>query len=225
MMQSVWPFWTLGKFSQFIISAQLQDHRIRIESETHGDILQERFEDSYLNLTIKTMLLLKYYNQNCSHIPYMLKADDDVFLNTKNLYRQVVQNTKDDLLIGYLFCDKKPIRVQESTWYIPESVYSKETYPQHLNGPGYLMSLSTAHKLLRTARDVPLFMYEDVYTTGILAKAAGIQCSFLKVTFQPTTLKFSPSRGFDDPVMDITFIYNWKHIQSISITNKHLLIG
>ena len=92
----------------------LQDHRIKIESETHGDILQERFEDSYRNLTIKTMLFLKWYNQKCSHIPYLLKADDDVFLNTKNLYKIVSQNTKADILIGLLHCDAKPARIQRS---------------------------------------------------------------------------------------------------------------
>ena len=167
-------FGTICKFSQFIVYIPLQDHRIKIESETHGDILQERFEDSYRNLTIKTMLFLKWYNQKCSHVPYLLKADDDVFLNTKNLYNIVSQNTKPDILIGYLFCDNKPIRIQESKWYVPESVYRKETYPLHLNGPGYLMSSSTAQKLFRAARDVPLFVYEDVYLTGMVARAAGI---------------------------------------------------
>ena len=126
------------------------------------------------------MVLLKWYNQKCSHVPYLLKADDDVFLNTKNLYEIVSQNTKTDLLIGYLFCDNKPIRIKESKWYVPESVYNKDTYPLQLDGPGYLMSSSAAQKLFRAAHDVPLFVYEDVYLTGMVAEAAGIQCTFLK---------------------------------------------
>ena len=162
----------------------LQDYRIKIESEAHGDILQERFEDSYYNLTIKTMLLLKWYNQNCNHVPYLLKADDDVFLNTNNLYNMVSQNTKADILIGYLFCDNKPIRIKESKWYVPESVYRNEYYPMHLNGPGYLMSSSTAQKLFRAARDVPLFVYEDIYLTGIVARTAGIQTTFFQSSFR-----------------------------------------
>ena len=162
----------------------LQDHRIKIESETHGDILQERFEDSNRNLTIKTMLLLKWYNQYCNHVPYLLKADDDVFLNTKNLYKIISQNTKADILIGYLFCDNKPIRIKESKWYVPESVYRKETYPMHLNGPGYLMSSRTAQKLFRAAQDVPLFVYEDIYLTGIVARTAGIQTTFFQSSFR-----------------------------------------
>ena len=120
------------------------------------------------------MVLLKWYNQKCSHVPYLLKADDDVFLNMKNLYEIVSQNRKADILMGYLFCDNKPIRNKKSKWYIPESVYSKEIYPLHLDGPGYLMCSSTAHKLLRAAHDVPLFVYEDIYLTGMVAEAAGI---------------------------------------------------
>ena len=171
----------------------LQDHRIKIESETHGDILQERFEDSNRNLTIKTMLLLKWYNQYCNHVPYLLKADDDVFLNTNNLYNMVSQNTKADILIGYLFCDNNPIRTKESKWYVPESVYREETYPMHLNGPGYLMSSRTAEKLFRAARDVPLFVYEDIYLTGIVARAAGIQTTFFQSSFRTERWKLSHS--------------------------------
>ena len=178
-------------FISYVVCLPLQDQRIKIESETHGDILQERFEDSYRNLTIKTMLILKWYNQKCSHIPYLLKADDDVFLNTKNLYKIVSQNIEADILIGYLLCDTTPIRDQEDKWYVPESVYREETYPQYINGPGYLMSSSVAQKLFRAAHDVPLFVYEDVYLTGMVARAAGIQSSFFQSSFRTERWKLS----------------------------------
>ena len=185
----------------------LQDHRIKMESETHGDILQERFEDSYRNLTVKTMLILKWYNQKCSHIPYLLKADDDVFLNTKNLHKVVSRNTKDDILIGRLHCETKPVRdprdprdpSKRSKWYVSESEFRGEIYPPYLNGPGYLMSSSTAQKLFRAAHDVPLFVYEDVYLTGIVARAAGIQSTFFKSSF--STENFSTFMDYLEMVM------------------------
>ena len=110
--------WQVNAFQNLCNLMLFQDQRIKIESQTHGDILQERFEDSYRNLTIKTMLLLKWYNQNCGHVPYLLKADDDVFINIKNLYKMVSQNTKADILIGYLFCNSKPIRDEGSKWNV-----------------------------------------------------------------------------------------------------------
>ena len=119
-------------------------------------------------------MLLKWYNQKCSHVPYLLKCDDDVFLNTKKLYNLVSNITVDDVLIGYLFCDNKPVRDKESIWYVSKSVYSEDSFPPHLNGPGYLISSNAAQKLFRAARHVPQFMWEDVYLTGMVAREAGI---------------------------------------------------
>ena len=119
-------------------------------------------------------MLLKWYNQNCGHVPYLLKCDDDVFLNTKNLYDLVSKTTVEDVLVGYLFCGTKPTRNAKSKWYVPESRYSEDTFPPRLNGPGYLMSASVAQKLFRASRKVPVFIWEDVYITGMVARAAGI---------------------------------------------------
>ena len=58
--------------------------------------------------------------------------------------------------------------------YTPVSVYGQDTFPPHLNGPGYLISSSAAQKLFRAARHVPWFIWEDVYLTGMVARAAGI---------------------------------------------------
>ena len=147
---------------------------IKIESQSYGDILQENFHDSYYNLTTKTLMLLKWYNQKCSHVPYLLKCDDDVFLNTKKLHNFVSTITVDDVLIGYLFCGIKPVRFKMHKWYVPEFVYSEDTYPPYVAGFGYLMSSSAAQKLFWAARHVPWFLWEDVYLTGMVAQAAGI---------------------------------------------------
>ena len=119
-------------------------------------------------------MLLKWYNQKCSHVPYLLKCDDDVFLNTKNLHNLVSKINMDDVLTGYLLCDNKPVRDTRYKTYIPESVYSEDTFPPQLMGGGYLISSSAAQKLFRAARHVPWFVYEDVYLTGMVARAAGI---------------------------------------------------
>ena len=40
--------------------------------------------------------------QNCDKVPYVLKTDDDVFVNVRNLLNFVVENRKPNLLIGTL---------------------------------------------------------------------------------------------------------------------------
>ena len=119
-------------------------------------------------------MLLRWYNRQCIHVPYLLKCDDDVFLNTKNLHNLVSNINMDDVLTGYLLCDNKPERNSRLKTYIPESVYSEETFPPQLMGGGYLISSSAAQKLFRAARHVPWFVWEDVYLTGMVARAAGI---------------------------------------------------
>ena len=119
-------------------------------------------------------MLLKWYNQKCTHVPYLLKCDDDVFINTKNLHSLVSMITLDDALLGYLWCDNYPRRHIREKNYTPVSVYGQDTFPPHLNGPGYLISSSAAQKLFRAARHVPWFIWEDVYLTGMVARAAGL---------------------------------------------------
>ena len=49
------------------------------EAEEHHDLVVEDFQESYLNLTVKTTYLLKWLNSSyCSRARFILKVDDDV---------------------------------------------------------------------------------------------------------------------------------------------------
>ena len=49
------------------------------EAEEHNDLVVEDFQESYLNLTVKTTYLLKWLNSSdCSRARFILKVDDDV---------------------------------------------------------------------------------------------------------------------------------------------------
>ncbi|NWI48558.1 B3GT4 galactosyltransferase, partial [Picathartes gymnocephalus] len=51
------------------------------ESRQHRDILQGDFPDTYAHLALKTLLLLRWARSCCGGAPFLLKADDDVFVN------------------------------------------------------------------------------------------------------------------------------------------------
>lgn len=59
--------------------------RIEKESVMYGDILQIEMIDDYYNLTLKVVGLLNWINDHCSRVDYVLKVDDDVYVNVQNL--------------------------------------------------------------------------------------------------------------------------------------------
>ena len=49
------------------------------EAEEHNDLVVEDFQESYLNLTVKTTYLLKWLDSsNCARARFIFKVDDDV---------------------------------------------------------------------------------------------------------------------------------------------------
>ncbi|XP_055957656.1 lactosylceramide 1,3-N-acetyl-beta-D-glucosaminyltransferase-like, partial [Patella vulgata] len=57
------------------------------ESNLYRDIIQERFTDSYRNLSIKSQAMLKWINSFCLTAKYALKIDDDMYVNVPNLLK------------------------------------------------------------------------------------------------------------------------------------------
>ncbi len=156
------------------VNGSFQD-AIQEESSMYGDIIQEGFVDTYANLTVKSLMLLKWFSRNCDKVPYVLKTDDDVFVNVKNLYNFVVQNKKPNLLAGTLICGAVPVRDPYNKWYAPKYMIASKFYPNYLSGTAYLMSRSTAQILLEASAEVTVFHLEDIYVTGMLSQRVGIQ--------------------------------------------------
>jgi len=69
----------------------LQDE-VGKEVTSFGDILEEDYLDTYHNLTLKSISILKWVNLTCftgnlTSMPYhVLKVDDDVFVNIERLF-------------------------------------------------------------------------------------------------------------------------------------------
>ncbi|KAF2349038.1 Glycosyl transferase family 31 [Trinorchestia longiramus] len=59
--------------------------QITIEAQTYGDIIQEDFLDTYHNLTLKSIMALKWAEANCPQAEYFMKTDDDIFVNVPKL--------------------------------------------------------------------------------------------------------------------------------------------
>ncbi|KAJ8962723.1 hypothetical protein NQ318_001121 [Aromia moschata] len=150
---------------------------VLLESDQYGDIIQEHFIDSYNNLTLKSIVMLKIATTYCANTTrYLLKIDDDMFVNLPRLVEMLVnRNDSTNVLLGKLICGARPIKDSSSKWYSPRYMYQERLYPNYLSGTGYLLSMDVAHTLFNITLSTPIFHLEDVYLTGICAKRANIK--------------------------------------------------
>lgn len=120
-------------------------------------------------------MLLKWFSKSCENVSYVMKTDDDVYINLKNLHTLANKTKKTNLLVGSLICGAIPIRDPLDKYFSPKYMYAKQHYPNYLSGTAYLMSQSITTKLYEVALKTSVFHMEDVFITGILAQSVGIQ--------------------------------------------------
>ena len=52
------------------------------------------FQDTYHNLTLKTIMGLKWMSIFCPQAQYVLKTDDDIYVNVDLLHRSLLEESK-----------------------------------------------------------------------------------------------------------------------------------
>ncbi|XP_063779183.1 acetylgalactosaminyl-O-glycosyl-glycoprotein beta-1,3-N-acetylglucosaminyltransferase-like [Pseudophryne corroboree] len=150
---------------------------LAIESQTYGDILQWRFQDTFYNLTLKQVLFLQWQNHRCPGVQFIFNGDDDVFVHTFNVitYLQSLENngSHSHLFVGALNIGMPPVRENKTKYYIPKELFPGEIFPPYCSGGGILMSGFTSYSILRASEYIPLFPIDDAYL-GMCLEKAGI---------------------------------------------------
>lgn len=168
----------------------LEQPRIVEESRVHGDIIQEDFIDTYKNLTLKSIMGLKWAAIFCSQADLILKTDDDVFVNVYNILDFHTKNYF-RLKSGYgIYCPlakfenkfrlpERRSRLSRVTYYrkwtVTHDEYPAKFFPPHCDGMGYLMTPQSALKLYSISEKTHYFSVEDVYITGVLRRRAKLR--------------------------------------------------
>ena len=143
---------------------------IQNEVAMYNDIVQEDFIESYKNLTIKTFMGMKWVSQYCSHAKFVLKVDDDVIVNTKQLL-DYLRNLDKNQHANTFICSKKDptpvIRNTSSKWYVSRSEYKLDFYPVYCSGMAYIMTVNFARSLFNASQYMQQLFLEDT-TVGII---------------------------------------------------------
>ncbi|KAH8019515.1 hypothetical protein MRX96_005477 [Rhipicephalus microplus] len=148
---------------------------LRAESAAHGDLVMGNFVDSYHNLTYKHVMGLKWVATHCSQAHYVLKTDDDVFIDLFQVSAQLGSHAPSRLLMCGLIRRPYVKRSQRSKWRVSFREYRPHRYPPYCSGWAIFMSPDVVRDLYRASADVPYFWVDDVLVTGILAQRLGIE--------------------------------------------------
>lgn len=142
------------------------------ETAIYGDIIQGSQTDSYHNLTLKTEMGLEWAVKYCD-FDFLLKADDDVFVNTFKLlyYLRNPDTPKIKLYLGNLARRSKTHR--DGKWALSYEEYRSETLPRFCLGPAYVLSKDLVHQFVDIFDPKKPLKLEDVYM-GMLAERVGV---------------------------------------------------
>lgn len=152
-------------------------HSIDDEAKHYRDILQEDFHDSYVNLTLKTIMGLKWSTQSCPKAKFVMKVDDDVAVNVVNLTAYLkTLNASEDFIGGIVTKGAAPYRNANKKWFVPEDVYPDPTYPPYPQGKSYIMTMNVAREIFTASKQLEIFPWEDVFI-GLCLQKIGMQPS------------------------------------------------
>ncbi|GBP04841.1 Beta-1,3-galactosyltransferase 5 [Eumeta japonica] len=146
---------------------------VQMESATFRDIVQGNFIDSYRNMTYKHMMGLKWATHHCPTARYVLKTDDDLFVNMGALRIFLMDKLLPRQTKNRIFCEVLSnvgvIRNVSSKWMVTMKEYPEDRYPKYCSGFSVLYTRDVVPQLLKASQNIPLFWVDDVYITGMLA--------------------------------------------------------
>ena len=162
-----------------ISSEKTVQDALLMESNVYKDIIQEDFVDSYRNLTYKAIMGLKWISTYCMHAKFLLKSDDDIFVNMYKLIAYLKTMVKDrgiikKLLLCHVFYKQPVMRHPKSKWYVSPIEYKRNRFPTYCSGSAFVLTTDVAATMFKASFDTNFFWVDDLYVTGFLAKKINI---------------------------------------------------
>src|SRR6218665_949706 len=146
------------------------DEHLVAESERYQDIIQENFVDTYYNITYKAVAALRWVSQRCPQAEFVLKTDDDAFVNMYVLLKLLVRMSafEPSLHSRTIMCNlwREEVR-RKGKWKLKRSVFRFQHYPPFCQGLAYIMTQDIIAPLLNASYYVPFLQMDDVYLPGV----------------------------------------------------------
>ncbi|XP_060589908.1 LOW QUALITY PROTEIN: N-acetyllactosaminide beta-1,3-N-acetylglucosaminyltransferase 4-like [Ruditapes philippinarum] len=114
-------------------------------------------------------------SNNVPHARFVLKADDDMYINIPNLLAYLNSSAQDlqNKITGSCSKSARPIRNSKSKWYASERSYKEKQYPG-FSGTAYATSMNVVKKIYNISCTVTIFSpIEDIYVSLCLRLIGG----------------------------------------------------
>lgn len=182
---------TYGKVAFFFVLGNpdniTQQQQIEKEDAKHGDIIQADFRDTYHNLTMKHLSLLRWVTDYCENsTEWIFKGDDDVIMNTYKVlpflrnYQQM--HNKQGALLCYVM--KNPVVFRNGKYKVSRSIYPATRFPDFCSGTALFMTFDVAKQLYETSLKIAPLFIDDAAITGIARIKANIKINRIPYRLQ-----------------------------------------
>lgn len=162
----------VGRTTNSTVEAQLQS-----ENQEFFDLIRLDMDESYRNLVFKTQASVMWAAEN-SDVDFLLKIDDDVFVQPWQLVRFLLKQTEANLgkfICGVFVSAGKTVERTGLKWAVSREELAQNKYPKYCEGFSYYIPMKQHRSVLRNAvRTTKTFPIEDAWISGIVAEHAHI---------------------------------------------------
>ncbi|KAL3881247.1 hypothetical protein ACJMK2_027703 [Sinanodonta woodiana] len=162
------------------------------ESAQYKDIVQTDFIESRYNLTIKMMHGLGWIKTYCQSAKYILKADDDTFINVARLawYMRTNSYINQQNIHGFLI--NAPPVLRDGKYAVSKEEFPSSHYPPYVSGTAYILPSNMISDMIDLAQKLPYCPVDDAYLTGVLRSILDIKLQHSVQFTHMGEMKFNP---------------------------------
>lgn len=146
------------------------DRIVRNESRKYGDIVYADFKESYRNLTRKMLIALKWVSVYCSDVDFVMKVDEDVFVNVPQLAAELHNRPYGIKGSVYGNINLNSIVHRKGKWAVSRDEFPLTHYPSYASGNSYVISGNMIPRMFMISEYMPYMPIEDAFITGCLAR-------------------------------------------------------